>query len=422
MTAAASRRAIRALALVLVLFVGGASAPALFAQRVVAEAPPAATPPVVDVPTSSGLEVALVTIGPGEIYWERFGHNAIVIRDTASGAAKLYHFGIFDFESENFLLNFLRGYMTYLAVGEPLRGFDAYLGAGRALDVQWLALTQVQAAKLRAHLEWHIAPENARYRYDYFERNCSTKIRDALDLATDGAVRAAFAGRSRGVTYRWHTQRLTAPEAWLYLGTHAGLAGYADRTLTFWDEAFIPMELARRLREVTLAGADGGAIPLVRTEQSLAQATIAQPPESPPRRRWAFALAGLAIGALALVLARRKRGAFAALAAALWFVAGIGGLVFAALWLGTEHRAAWANENLLLFNPLALVLLLHAPVRRWREGRAARTIAWIVVACAAFALLSKALPGFVQDNLDWILLWLPIHLALATGLKPRTAA
>ena len=392
----------------------------LFAQGVGAEAPPAVAPPVADAP--AGLEVALVTIGPGDIYWERFGHNAIVIRDTASGAAKLYHFGIFDFESENFLLNFLRGYMTYLAVGEPLRGFDQYLGAGRAIDVQWLELTQAQAEKLRAHLEWHIAPANRHYRYDYYERNCSTKIRDAIDLATDGAVRTAFVGRSRGVTYRWHTQRLTAPEPWLYLGTHAGLSGYADRKLTFWEEAFIPMELARRLREVTVPGADGTQVALVRAEEPIAQASIAQPGESPPNLHWAFALAGIGIGALVLVLARRRGGAFATLAAILWLVAGAGGLVFASLWLGTEHRSAWANENVLLFNPLALVLMLQAPVRRWRESRAARTIAWIVVGCAAFALLAKALPGFVQDNLDWILLWLPIHLALAIGLKPRTAA
>ena len=27
------------------------------------------------------LEIALVTIGPGPVYWERFGHNAIVIDD-----------------------------------------------------------------------------------------------------------------------------------------------------------------------------------------------------------------------------------------------------------------------------------------------------------------------------------------------------
>jgi hypothetical protein len=30
----------------------------------------------------ANLEVSLVTYGPGETYWERFGHDAIELRDT----------------------------------------------------------------------------------------------------------------------------------------------------------------------------------------------------------------------------------------------------------------------------------------------------------------------------------------------------
>ncbi len=33
------------------------------------------------------LEISLITYGPGAIYWERFGHNSIEIRDEASGEA-----------------------------------------------------------------------------------------------------------------------------------------------------------------------------------------------------------------------------------------------------------------------------------------------------------------------------------------------
>ena len=123
-----------------------------------------------------------MTIGPGDIYWTRFGHNAIVINDRATDRARIYNFGIFDFDSEDFLLEFLRGRMMYLAVGEPLRDFGIYLEQGRSIDVQWLALAPAQRLALREHLEWHVAPENSRYRYDYYEQNCSTKVRDALDL------------------------------------------------------------------------------------------------------------------------------------------------------------------------------------------------------------------------------------------------
>ncbi|HET9484433.1 MAG TPA: DUF4105 domain-containing protein [Xanthomonadales bacterium] len=401
----------------------------LFAQGTAAEPPPAiapaaradpAPPPGIAARTGESLEVALVTIGPGDIYWTRFGHNAIVINDRATDRARIYNFGIFDFDSKDFFLEFLRGRMMYLAVGEPLRDFGIYLDQGRSIDVQWLALAPAQRLALREHLEWHVAPENSRYRYDYYEQNCSTKVRDALDLATGGAVREALAGRSRGATYRSITQRLTAPQWWLYLGTHAGLSGYADRPVSYWEEAFIPMELARRLREVSVTDASGARAPLVMREARLAEATVRQPPDEPPRWRAFFLAAGLGLGAALLLLARRGYArALAASRALLWLVAGIGGIALALLWATTEHRSAWANENILLFNPLALALLPVAFVTRWRTSAYARTIAWLLAACAAFALAAKVLPGFRQDNLDWILLWLPIHFALALGFAPR---
>jgi len=370
----------------------------------------------------SALEVALVTMGPGDIYWERFGHNAIVIRDTARDDATVYNFGIFDFESENFLLEFLRGRMMYLAVGEPLKDFERYLRDGRSVDVQWLALLPSQRLALQRHLDEHVAPANARYRYDYYERNCSTKLRDAIDLATGGQLRAALDGPSRGVTYRWHTQRLTAPEPWLYLGTHAGLSGYTDRPITYWQEAFLPMELARRLRDVQVLDGSGNRVSLVAREQRLAQATITLPGETPPNWRLWFLAAGVAVAGLIGVLAATgRRRALMMVSGTLWLFAGLGGASLAALWLLTEHRPAWANENLLLFNPLALALVPIAFVSRWRSGAFARTIAWLVAASAVFALIAKALPGFRQDNLDWILLWLPIHFALALTLAVRRA-
>ena len=381
------------------------------------------TPPV-GAEDPAILQVALVTVGPGEVYWERFGHNAILFQESRTGETRLYHFGVFDFGAEDFFLEFIRGRMAYLAVRASTRELHAYRAHGRSVDVQWLRLDPPQAHALLEHLDEHVQPENARYRYHYYEQNCSTKLRDALDLATGGAVRRALEGRSRGVTYRWHTRRLTAPEPWLFLGTHAGLSGYADRPIDYWEEAFIPMELARRLREVEVVDAAGRRVPLVAREQRLAEAKLAPPPDSPRSLRLAFLGVGLALAAGLVALSRvGARRTLAVTRFVLWLVAGVGGLVLAALWLGTEHRSAWANENLLLFDPLALALVPAACWARWRGTRAARTIAWLVAAGVAFALFAKALPGFRQDNLDWILLWLPIHLALAIGLarEPRAA-
>ena len=59
------------------------------------------------------LEISLITYGPGEIYWERFGHDAIEIRDAVSGEAGSFNYGIFDFDEHGFMLNFARGIMHY---------------------------------------------------------------------------------------------------------------------------------------------------------------------------------------------------------------------------------------------------------------------------------------------------------------------
>ena len=82
-------------------------------------AAPAGLPGQSDAPRpddGSQIEVALVTMGPGARFWERFGHNAIWIRDPIRGIDSLYNYGIFDFQAENFVLNFIQGRMEYLSL------------------------------------------------------------------------------------------------------------------------------------------------------------------------------------------------------------------------------------------------------------------------------------------------------------------
>src|SRR5215472_17090177 len=66
----------------------------------------AETPVPLTTDQLSAPQVALVTFGPGRIYWERFGHNAIVVDDPSAGTRIAYNYGVFDFEERHFLLNF----------------------------------------------------------------------------------------------------------------------------------------------------------------------------------------------------------------------------------------------------------------------------------------------------------------------------
>jgi len=375
------------------------------------------------IPDSPPLEISLLTIGPGPIFWERFGHNAIVVRDRAAGTAIAYNYGIFDFDQDDFLVNFARGHMRYRIAADDLEDdIDMYREESRSITEQHLAFTPEQAAVLRDFLVWNTRPENAYYHYEYFLANCSTRVRDALDQALGGAIKRDTEGRSHGYTYRMDALRLMAAEPLLMLGIDLGLGPSADERIDFWRESFVPAVLARALHEVRAIDAEDRQ-PLVTAERLIATGTVAEPPELPPDLRLGFLLLGLALGLLIFRLRSSK--AFAArlplaiFAGVFELFCGIGGLLLLVLWFWTDHQSAWRNENLLLLNPLCLALIPAAVSLARAQPRISRwtmRLAWLIAALAAFALFSKILPWFAQANLHWILLFLPIHIALAIGM------
>jgi len=359
-----------------------------------------------------------------------------VIRDHEAGIEVAFNYGIFDFEQEDFLTNFARGNMRYRIAADRLDDdIEMYREESRSITEQRLDFTPEQAAALRDYLRWNLRPENVFYRYDYYVANCSTKVRDALDEALGGAIRRGTEGRSSGYTYRMDSLRLMAANPLLMLGIDLGLGPYADRRIDYWEESFVPAVFARALNEVRVTGSDGASEPLVAGETVIAQGTIEEPPALPPDLRWPFLILGvvvaLAMRALARSRSRAARVPVAVFGVVFELFCGIGGLVLLFLWFGTAHQSAWRNENLLLLNPLCLLLIPAMATLARAVPRAARIgsrIAWIVAVLAAFALFSKILPWFAQTNLHWIVLFLPIHLAIAlavsserTGTAPRLA-
>ena len=132
--------------------------------------------------------IGVLTMGPGDIFWERFGHDAIVVEDPNTGSQTSYNFGYFDLAEPGFVGRFIRGEMQYMLVALPLQDdLQQYRDNGRGVSVQWLDLEPAQATALAAALAENARPENARYRYDYFRDNCATRVRDALDRALGGA-------------------------------------------------------------------------------------------------------------------------------------------------------------------------------------------------------------------------------------------
>lgn len=373
------------------------------------------------------LDISLLTIGPGDVYFERFGHNAIVVRDQSRGTAIAYNYGIFDFGQQDFFLNFARGRMQYLIAANAYADDVAmYREEGRSIVEQKLALPPVQRAALRDFLEWNALPQNAAYRYDYFTANCSTRVRDVLDRALGGAIRRATQGRATSNTYRTDALRLMAPQPALMLLIDLGLGPFADQKLDLWQESFVPMVLSQAIRTVTEPG--DADVSVSGAQITIAPSRIVEPPDQPPDLRIVLLVIGLALGCLIIVLGRlhgnrAARITLGIIGISVSLFCGVGGCVLLALWGLTDHVAAWRNENLLLLNPLCFLMLptWFAAFRfNWHPRPWTLLIAWLIAGLAGLELLFKVLPWFVQANLHWILLWLPIHLAFATVLSRRT--
>ena len=354
--------------------------------------------------------IGIATMQPGEIFFERFGHNAIVVDDPALGESLSYNFGFFDMGEPDFVGRFVEGDMRYyLARLHWQDDLQLYLDNGRGVSIQWLDLTPAQAEAMAVALAENARPENARYRYDYFIDNCATRVRDAIDRALDGALKPQLTARSQGNTFRSEAVRLASPAPWMWLGFDVGLGPSSDQPISRWEEAYVPMRLAASLREAKLA--DGR--PLIASEQIVAPHRIAPEPAEFQRAWWPWLLAGLVIAALWSWLCSGRPRTAAAIAWLFWGVAGLLGLVMAGVWFGTGHRFGWANHNLLLFSPLSWLLLPGT----WRlaQGKpAGRLFRWMLTATVICAVLAPVLHWVVavpQANAHWIALLLPVHIA-----------
>lgn len=377
--------------------------------------------------TARAQTVSLITFGPGELTFEKFGHTALRIREEKTGLDVMYNWGLFAAKNEAELITrFINGRLEYWMEGFDGAGtIDLYRQAGRAIWEQELNLTPEQAMDMIRFLAWNEQPENRYYRYDYYRDNCTTRVRDVIDKAAGGAIARSTKGVPTGTSYRDHTRRTLASDVPLYTALQEVLGPWVDRKIDAWEESFLPFELQRHIRSVMVTDAAGKQVPLVKSETELAAGRFAMPSTTVPTYWPFYGLAGLAIGGLMVGLSafasRHGIGRLAMLSSiSTWaMLGGIGGGIMLFGWLYTDHVVSYRNENLLQTSPLLLILPLLTFMATVGTKWARRSAAWLamfVAALSVIGLLLKALPWFRQVNWDIIALAVPVNLGMAWAL------
>jgi hypothetical protein len=377
-------------------------------------------------PPGSRLEVFLMTIGPGDAIWERFSHNALIIRDEDAGTEVAYNWGIFDFSQEDFIGRLARGRMLYRMEGYPAPALISLYGRlDRDVWLEKVNLSPRQRLELKTLIEETDTDANREYRYDYYRDNCSARIRDVLDEVLDGQIRAATEDVDTGTSYRWHTARLLRPVLWAYAGIQFVVGNRGDESISAWEEMFLPLRMRDHLLGVRVRTSDGEDVPLLGPSVQVVVSSRPPPPDEVPNFLFSFLGAGVLLGVLFViageVAARGHRWGqwlLAATGTAWSGTVGVLGTGLVLSWFLTDHFFWGLNENAFQANPLSLataVVLLPAALGRGR--RVAVYLTRAVVALSIGGLVLQLLPGFDQVNGEMLAFMVPAHLGLAWGVS-----
>jgi hypothetical protein len=396
----------------------------VIASGVGAQQPRAARPAVVAAAPDS-LIVSLLTLGPGAPLFDRFGHTAVRIRRPLSGLDSAWNWGMYDFNAPNFIGRWLTGDTQYWMAGYPTAQFVNYYRAnGRVVIEQELTIDLAGADSLLRFLRWNAREENKFYRYDYYLDNCSTRARDALDMALGGAILRSLGGdrKDAAITFRSETLRHSQAFPTIAFGMTFALGRRADAGLSPWEQSFIPTRLRDQLRTVRV-----GDAPLVRAERTLVPEGQIADESAVPSYAAPALIVGVVLHLAILLLGRAARSsaaarALVAIGGSVWhLLAGIAGTMVLFAGLFTRHEFMGANASVLLGTPVSLALVWFY-ARGWstkaspRVRGAALALATIAGTAAVVALLVHLIPSLSPSDWAPALLIAPVHLALCLAL------
>ena len=365
------------------------------------------------------LSISLLTMGPGEHPFTKFGHNAIWVHDARTERDEIYNYGTFAFDSPTALLDSVQGKLPYWLSVQSLSGtLLTYQDQGRSLLASELELTPAQRAELHAALRENARPEHRYYRYDYYRDNCATRVRDVIDRALGGQLEKQWQ-KPASMSYRAHTLRLVADDPLLDAGLDLAIGRQTDSAVTLWDEGWLPERLHDLLASARIERG-GREFPLIRSEHLLLDSRLPKPRATPPNWTVRYGLVGVGLGvALLLVgfLARNQRAWRSVLAIALIVIGvplGLLGSALCYLTFFSFHSAAADNYNVLLLPPWLLGLGVAAVGMLRGKAWGFRVATWATTGAALttdLALVLRLVTSHPQANAQELMVALPIWLS-----------
>ena len=220
--------------------------------------------PLINSQSVNDTTVYLLTCGAGTETYSIYGHSAVRIVIPEQNSDMVYNWGVFDFSTPNFVWKFAKGRLDYMLVEESLPQFlSGYVYEKRNVYSQKLNINPQETEKLVSLIKENLRPENAKYRYDFFYDDCSTRIRDIFEKAIGSKLLYPPVEKGKMPTFRKMVANYQNPYQWLQFGIDLIMGSTSDKEASFRDRMFLPIELQKELSE-SVINRSGKMIPLLK--------------------------------------------------------------------------------------------------------------------------------------------------------------
>jgi hypothetical protein len=268
--------------------------------------------------------VYVLTVAPGGALFSLYGHAALCVETVGQPEATCYDYGVADAHTEEELVwGTLRGKKLFVPVAVKqsvmMRSFQ---DEERAMWKQVLPLTPDEAHTLAGRLETAVAKHEG-YAYDPAHSNCTTQLRDLIEEASPGKLRAGSDVVPPGPSFRELCEQGLSGKPFELASVSMFVGGDGEKHPTAWQLMFLPSQLRETIERrfgvkpervyepregITLATSpSAGRLALGLLGFVLSGALVyasRTPKKSPSAVRWrrTLAIVGIVLGALGLVV------------------------------------------------------------------------------------------------------------------------
>lgn len=354
------------------------------------------------------VKVSLLTCAPGTEIYALFGHTALRYEDTERGEDWVFNYGMFSFNTPNFIYRFVKGETDYeLGITRYPYFESSYAMRGSSVFQQTLNLTPVEKQRLRSLLEENYLPENRVYRYNFFYDNCTTRARDKMEECLEGKI--VYPNGRDGLSFRNIVHQYTKGHEWDELGIDMCLGSEADEPIDARKQMFAPFYLMEAAKEAVIVEGDS-LRPLVLVEKKVVDVQPEEDEGSFPLSPMVCVCILIGITCLVGWVQLKIKKVIWIWDILLFGIQGLAGCVIAFLVFFSTHPTVGSNWLILLFNPIPLVYL---PVMVYRAIKGKKDL-YHVINIVYLTLFIMIMP-FIQQKFNATVLPLALCLLICSA-------